>query len=230
MPTVKRIICLANSRKRGGRCVAGKERLNDGQLAWVRPVSGRPDEEVPEQEYRYADGTCPQVLDVIDVPLQGVHPSGFQSENWLLQPGQRWVHVRRAEWRHLARLADDPPGLWENGSSSSDGLDDRVAVADTAQLHCSLFLLHVDDLALCVSVPKNVFGGLEPRVQAGFSWRGKDYRLRVTDPAIEATYLLRPDGTYPIGECYATVSLGMPYHGFCYKLVAAIMLPGRPSA
>ena len=38
--TVKRIVCLANSRKRGGRCVAGKELLADGRAGgWIRPVS-----------------------------------------------------------------------------------------------------------------------------------------------------------------------------------------------
>ena len=29
--TVKRIVCLANSRKLSGRCIAGKELLQDGR-------------------------------------------------------------------------------------------------------------------------------------------------------------------------------------------------------
>ena len=32
MPTVKRIVCLANSRKLTGRCVAGKELLEGNRL------------------------------------------------------------------------------------------------------------------------------------------------------------------------------------------------------
>ncbi|MYC34131.1 MAG: hypothetical protein F4X64_13280 [Chloroflexi bacterium] len=66
--TVKRIVCLANSRKRGGRCVAGKELLPDDRLGgWIRPVSARHDEEVSPQECCYTDGgdTMPFVFATI---------------------------------------------------------------------------------------------------------------------------------------------------------------------
>lgn len=36
---VKRILCLANSRKLSGRCVAGREIANPRLGPWVRPVS-----------------------------------------------------------------------------------------------------------------------------------------------------------------------------------------------
>ena len=37
--TVKRIVCLANSRMPGGNCVAGKEVLVGGKIGgWIRPV------------------------------------------------------------------------------------------------------------------------------------------------------------------------------------------------
>ena len=45
----------------------------------------------------------------------------------------------------------------------------------------------------------------------------------VTDPGYERTYLAKLDGAYEIGECYLTVSLGEPYEGACYKLIAAII-------
>ena len=41
MPTVKRIVCLANSRKLHGRCVAGREWDGDRVGPWLRPVSAR---------------------------------------------------------------------------------------------------------------------------------------------------------------------------------------------
>ena len=65
---VKRIVCLANSRKFGGRCVAGKEINPNGTLGvWVRPVTNQGNGEVTNWECQYPDGTEPKVLDVLDI-------------------------------------------------------------------------------------------------------------------------------------------------------------------
>ena len=94
-PIVKRIICLANSRKLGGLCIAGKEILGDGLAGgWVRPIGARPSEAILEHEQRYEDGSYPQVLDVIDILLLGPRPKDHQQENWLINEG-RWVRVGR---------------------------------------------------------------------------------------------------------------------------------------
>ena len=77
MAITKRIVCLANSPKGGGRCVAGTEW--DEPLSWVRPVSNRPGQEVSSSECRYESGDEPQLLDIIDVPLLKAFPEGHQS-------------------------------------------------------------------------------------------------------------------------------------------------------
>lgn len=83
MQDVKRIVCLANSRKLCGRCIAGRE-WNDGRAGrWIRPVSDREHQEVSEYELQYEDGGDPRVLDVIEVPMLEPLPQSFQSENWL---------------------------------------------------------------------------------------------------------------------------------------------------
>lgn len=87
---VKRIICLANSRKPGRRCIAGKEILPavDGGAqrigGWIRPVSAGAYEAVSDSERRYQNGSDPQVLDVIDVPVPNPQPHDYQQENWLI--------------------------------------------------------------------------------------------------------------------------------------------------
>lgn len=42
MATTKRIVCLANSRKLNGRCVAGREVLDGDPGPWVRRLPRRP--------------------------------------------------------------------------------------------------------------------------------------------------------------------------------------------
>jgi putative nucleic acid modification protein with dual OB domain len=221
MPVVKRLVCLANSRKPAGRCVAGKE-LNG---TWVRPVSDRPSEEVSWEERQYEDGSDPRLLEVIDVPLRNHQPRAHQTENWLLDPNQYWVRVGRETWNNLDRYADNPGVLWVNGSSTYSGSNDRVGVPDAARLRNSLYLLRLERAELRVFAPGTDFGNSKRRVQATFSYHGVDYRIRVTDPLVEEKYLASANGNYPIGECFITVSLAEPYQGYCYKLVAALITP-----
>ena len=65
----KTIVCLANSRKLSGRCIAGKELVNSGYGSWIRPVSHRPTEEISEEERRFENGDDPQILDRISIQL-----------------------------------------------------------------------------------------------------------------------------------------------------------------
>ena len=63
----KTILCLANSRKLQGRCVAGLEW--DGLVVgnWVRPVSSREHEGLSASEMCYYNFLEPKPLDVIEL-------------------------------------------------------------------------------------------------------------------------------------------------------------------
>ena len=75
------IICLANSYKHHGRCVAGKEFSEHRPGPWIRPVSGRPGHEIQEVELICTDRRPLEVLDIARVTLdraalfQHQHPS-----------------------------------------------------------------------------------------------------------------------------------------------------------
>lgn len=228
MPIGKQLVCLANSRKLSGRCIAGKEFI-DGQAGpWLRPVSARPSEEVSEEERQYSDGSDPRVLDVMRVPLLEPCPKLYQAENWLLDPDSYWELVGRVSWDEIKVMADAPPILWINDSSTIRGRNDRVTLADAGQFDCSLCLLNLPMLTIRVFVPGADFGNPKRRVQAAFEYKSIEYRLWVTDPVIEREYLAKSDGVYAVGECCVTVSLGEPdKDGFCYKLVAALITPNR---
>ena len=224
----KRILCLANSKKHSGRCVAGREVMAGGAGPWIRPVSARPGEEVSENERQYQDGADPRLLDVIDVPLIRAAPHACQTENWLLDPGYYWTRVRQADWTELLQFAEVPAALWVNGHSTYHGQHDEIPQPVADALPGSLSLIRVDRVDLHAFAPQEAFGNPKRRVQARFTHAGVGYALWVTDPVVEREYLARLDGYHRLGECCLTISLGEPFQknnglSYRYKLVAAVI-------
>lgn len=225
MSVVKQIVCLANSRKLSGRCIAGKEwDAQHGAGEWIRPVSNREDEAVSEHERQYPDGSDPRVLDVLRVPVIKHVPAPPQTENWRLDPERYWKPAGRYPRYSLHRLVDTPAVLWMNGCHTYHGRNDHVPSEQAGEIVTSLRLIRVKRLALEVFAPGEAFGNPKRRVQGRFSHAGSEYRLWVTDPVWERKYLGKLDGSYSIGECCLTISLGEPYRGAVYKLIAAVIV------
>jgi len=220
---VKRILCLANSRKLSGRCIAGREIVDDRAGAWIRPVSEREHQEVSEQERQYLDGSDPQVLHVINMPLAEHRPHFFQQENWLLDPRSHWEKAGVYDWVRLQGFLEPSGPLWVIQDSSYNGINDRIALPLANQLRSSLRLIRVQSLDIKVFCPGAAFGNPQRRVQGQFNHENVNYWLWVTDPVYERRFLAQPDGVYGIGEACLTISLGEPHEGFGYKLIAAII-------
>jgi hypothetical protein len=159
----------------------------------------------------------------MDVPLLGPRPRGYQQENWLLDPEHYWELAGRAGWSDLERLVDPAAPLWIDGHSTYNGYNDRIPLDLAGGLHSSLRLVRVERLSLSVFKPGEAFGNPKRRVQGRFPHHGQEYRLWVTDPDYERTFLAKADGDYAIGESILTISLGEPHNGACYKLIAAIV-------
>ena len=223
MAVTKRIVCLANSRKLSGRCVAGREWDGSAAGTWIRPVSAREHEEVSEGEREYKDGSDPKVLDVIDVPLLNPQPKHYQQENWLLEPESYWAKAGQVDWNELQKLVENPERLWVNGSSTYSGNNDQISFETAKDLKSSLTLIRVPFLELHVLRPGKDFGNPKLRVQGRFMHRAQPYWLWVTDPVIERIYKARGEGEYALGESCLTISLGDVHEGRCYKLIAAII-------
>jgi hypothetical protein len=221
---VKRIICLANSRKLNGRCIAGIE-IRENELVWVRPVSAREHEEVSEHERHYSDGSDPRVLDILDVPLLEHRPHTFQQENWLLDPAHHWQFQARTGPERLVELIEAPGPLWLNGTSTIHGLHDQIPVEQAAKLVSSLKLIQVPDLRLRVFAPGAAFGNTKRRVQGRFTYAGVEYALWVTDPVVERQYLALQEEEHTVGTAFLTVSLGEPFNNHTQKLIAAVIIP-----
>lgn len=159
---------------------------------------------------------------MIVVPLLGPLPDGHQQENWRIDPNFRWKKATTFKWRGLNEMAETGGGLWRNGYSSSNGRNDRIPLQEANEEAGSLKLVRVDRLRLRVLPPHGVSKKKSVRVR--FHFADSCYDLSVTDPLFKDTWPAKPNRDYLLKEeIYLTISLGKPYKGYCYKLVAAVI-------
>jgi len=222
MPFTKNVICLANSRKLSGFCVAGKELLDDKIGEWIRQVSKRPTEELNINEIRYKYWKKPKLLDIISIPLLKHNPNSYQAENYLIDDSKKWVKIGALKTTNLQKLRDDVDSLWINGYHSHNGFNDRIPEKIvTERINSSLLFINPD--VLSINVRKEYQD--KRKVRANFKYKEKKYILMVTDPVIENIYLKKEDGKYKINkdDVYLCISLGGLFEGYAYKLVAGII-------
>jgi hypothetical protein len=211
-----RVLCLANSDKHGERCIAGK-RLETGE--WVRPVSALEHGEIP-WKVRLIGGREPQLLDILDIPLETQGPDyGCQPENRLLGPGP-WQKAGRTPAGDVMKYVDDieERPLFYN-------YVDRVPTTTFRRIPRSrwrsLQLIHCDGVDFHPDPRK------PQDWRATFEYREAEYAdLKVTDPVAE-TRLSRRE--HLDGPCVLTISLGGAFRPtrsskeYCFKLVAAVL-------
>lgn len=224
----KTILCLANSRKMSGRCLAGKEIDGDKVGGWVRPISSREHEEISEEERRYENGNSASLLDIISIPFLGPKPGTYQSENHLIADKYYWERTASATWAQIVNAVDNVAGpLWINGHSTYNGGNDQIPEEEAAALTNSLLLVKPTKLSVVVAPEGGVFGPVKRRVRARFSLNGANYNLSLTDGMLEQKYLKGQDGVFPVDNALLCVSLGEPFKGNAYKLAAALITPDR---
>ena len=221
----KTIVCLANSRKPpSGRCVAGREILENRYEGWIRPVSARPTAEISLEERRYENGQEPEILDIVDIPMIAPVPKLHQTENHMIDPELYWTKTGTLNWADLPALVDTPSTLWLNGDSTHYGINNCVASAVTTQFTESLFLIRPHNLNVQVQVEGGMYGQRR-RVRADFTFNGARYNFIVTDPVAEQAFLRNPNGVSPLNDVYLCISLTEAFSGDgrCHKLVATII-------
>lgn len=216
----KDIICLANSRKMQGRCVAGKD---IDTKEWVRPISNREYEELSLAEIRLKGRQPLNLLDIVRIPCKTKKPSQHQPENILIDDGS-WEKVDEFDPKLLDSICDHPKSIWLLGEH-----DDRVPVEyfDKFKSASSLFLIKPSDLFLRRTDYTDMNGVTKKKLRAVFSYNGKQYNFGITDPLVESQYKNKPESDYriPGGKLYLCVSLGEPasWDNCCYKFVAALI-------
>src|SRR5258706_11122588 len=90
MSYTKTIVCLANSRKLAGRCVAGKEWDGCNLGAWCRAVSARDRGELTAERWYCKTSRDPNFFALIAVSLLGPRPSSLQTQHHPVDQSVRW--------------------------------------------------------------------------------------------------------------------------------------------
>jgi hypothetical protein len=216
MAYTKRIVCLANSFKKGGSCIAGRELIGTSLGGWIRPVGDRTTAEV-----RTAESGNLKLLDIVDVPFLRAEPRHHQTENHVIDASQRWVKAGELPWATLAQMIDQPASLWINRDhTKGPGLYDCISEAEAFTLGTSLVLIKPDNFG--VEVGPHYYTG-KRTWRADFAYNGTNYNFSLTDPIATSKYTA--DGSYPLNDVYICVSLTEPWekdNNRCHKLVAAI--------
>ncbi len=213
-----RIICLANSYKHNGRCISGIDETG----RWVRPVSSSKKRAI-DKETRIIDGSEPQILDMLEIPLYAHGPvEGCQPENKLLKVGQ-WKKVGRVRPKDLLKYCEDDSVILHNN-------------LDHVRAGCFKIIPSHGWKSLQLVRNKNVVFEQDEYNKA--KWRanfinskGNALSLRVTDPA---TCERLEQGENISKDCLLTVSMASGWSPDrqtakrCYKFVAGVVELNSP--
>jgi hypothetical protein len=209
------IICLANSYKNQGRCIAGIDQLSG---EWVRPVSNLDDGRILIDS-RLINAERISMLDIVDVPLQLGKGAGHEIENRGYSD-LPWQVIGKANPVNLLRYCEHSLLYPDFGKSIPYDFLKLQAPVRTLQLIEVKFLCcyeeysHKDDRKKW----KGVIGDKK--------YDFVDFKLSITDPiAIEK--LNRGKSLSP--HCLICMSLGQPISPgnsstqLCYRLIAGIV-------
>jgi RecQ family ATP-dependent DNA helicase/uracil-DNA glycosylase family 4 len=193
------IVCLANSRKHGARCIAGIVPSNG---AWVRPVSNLDDGRV-ERATRLVDGREPSLGDVLAVPLADTGPDfGSDCENRAILPGP-WRLVRVASLREIRALVCGGGPVLHNDENCVTA---EFLAALPLQKRRTLQLVEARDASVLSAGP-SPNGGRKWKVSFSTA-NGARLSCMLTDPVLMEKL---ERGYVPCPHALLTVSLSMPY-------------------
>jgi hypothetical protein len=224
----KTILCLANSRRPGGTCFAGKEFAGGKSSGWIRPTNAAHGGAVSADDRLYPDRSHAELLDIVKVPLRAAKPHLHHQEDHQIDARYSWEKAGRAKWNNVIEATDVVGGLlWVNEDSSFHGQNDKVSEASVAKLPGSLYLIEPVDLDLVVGWESAYRAPDVRRVRANFFYNKIRYNFVVTDEPVESLYFEKGDGTYRIKDVRLCVSLAEVLNGNATKLVAAVITPDR---
>ena len=207
-----RFVCLANSFKLHGRCVAGvildrknKPLMENGRPKWVRPISSSEHGEINTDLVSHI-----QLLDIVEIDGVNHLATGHQSENVLFDENSIVVNDVYPNDRLNLISENEQPLIFGNSKKA-------VHEKYIGQLHYSLMLICIDEF----EVTKKASDKMQVRLT--FVYNGSSYNLPITDPHFIQNYENDPECLSDVNELFLALSLGLEFNEFYHKLVAGLM-------
>ena len=217
----KYFICLANSYKHGGRCIAGIEvvpqsdgslvviRLDDGRPRWIRPVSMSANGEIPNHlAESFKIFSLVKLTDVEPCPdkahTEDVHCTRMEICPSELSPTKDFLD-QLIDTQHQAIF-------YYRGKAIPATIIDR--------LDYSLMMIHPENAcAYCDEEREN------SKYRIKFTYFGSNYDFPITDPVFLEQFKKSPEKFTNLKEVYLVLSLGLEFEGFHFKLAATVVFP-----
>jgi hypothetical protein len=212
-----RFVCLANSKKEGGRCVAGilLDKNNKpiiGKLGpkWIRPIYNNEHGEIPTGLVSHI-----QILDIVEIEVDTYQTQGYQSENASFDENSIDV-VDSYQIAELGGLCEDErPKLFGNTGKAIH--PDKIYL-----LHYSLMLIQVDDFT--VHEKPHEYNPDKTQFRLEFLYKRNKYDFAITDPVFLGNYKKNDQYLSGVSTLFLTLSVGVKHMDWYHKLVAGIIL------
>ena len=217
----KYFICLANSYKRGGRCVAGVEIVfdangglkpvydDDGRPRWIRPIATTTYGEIPNY---VAEGI--KLLSIVKLYNVVPCPNKPHTENVY------YSKIEQCEF-DLSNDVNIINHLFDNTHQAIFHNRGRAVSAEMSMgINYSLMLIHAENA--CAYIDEN---REKSKNRMSFTYYGADYDFPITDPIFLEKFKKAPKLFADIPDVYLTLSLGLEFEGWHHKLVAGVIIP-----
>ena len=220
------LLIVGVTRRGDGRSFIGFGSVGPGRTGFVRLVAPTPSGVLYPQEYQTYGVWEPRRWDLVRVEAPWADSRPMQPENRILDRTPWELLERPASARWLGELERHPVAR-----GALLGTRGRAVREASVQMAGSVeYVEPADVTAVCEWDPQRE----RYRARLHFSLDGERYDLALSDCFYSPVIARKPEATYTLEQvgCRAPhglrllISLGEPFHGWCYKTVAGI-LPRR---
>jgi len=228
--TEKVILVLANSLKKGGRCVAGVEAtlVGDNKYLlgdWIRPVDSSQDEgTIPNHRIKLLDRTI-KPLELVAIRYTGSANDAYHPEDMVIDGTAPWVYKGFMAPSVLNHLVDDTGDLWGAETASSRKVIPKPGTK-------TLRLIKPKGRCYVTAFREDTQWGKKNRRKLHIEHQGATHQFSIDDPYFSERHKLSPsevgDRTIEFEldptKLVVVASLTKPFvkDGFQYKIAATI--------